>query len=198
MALELGNLLGAAANLTTALSKEKSLKAFLKNVDSFGIQVTNNFEVNFSGISDATFFVQSIDFGGIKQNFTTLYYDGCEVDIPVNHEYQHEGNMTVLNDANGYIYAAVTSFIASQSSSKLANSGYTMTIKCLTGDEKNYKGALVTLRGVRLETVSGLQFNYNSGDISTFTVNYKYIDFSYTPGALGKAAGIVGAVNSLI
>ena len=198
MALELGNLLGAAANLTPALSKEKSLKAFLKNVDSFGIQVTNNFEVNFSGISDATFFVQSIDFGGIKQNFTTLYYDGCEVDIPVNHEYQHEGNMTVLNDANGYIYAAVTSFIASQSSSKLANSGYTMTIKCLTGDEKNYKGALVTLRGVRLETVSGLQFNYNSGDISTFTVNYKYIDFSYTPGALGKAAGIVGAINSLI
>ena len=113
MALELGNLLGAAANLTTALSKEKSLKAFLKNVNSFGIQVTNNFEVNFSGISDATFFVQSIDFGGIKQNFTTLYYDGREVDIPINHEYQHEGNMTVLNDANGYIYAAVTSFIAS-------------------------------------------------------------------------------------
>lgn len=198
MALELGNLLGAAANLTTALSKEKSLKAFLKNVNSFGIQVTNNFEVNFSGISDATFFVQSIDFGGIKQNFTTLYYDGREVDIPINHEYQHEGNMTVLNDANGYIYAAVTSFIASQSSSKLANSGYTMTIKCLTGDEKHYKGALVTLRGVRLETVSGLQFNYNGGDISTFTVNYKYIDFSYTPGALGKAAGIVGAINSLI
>lgn len=198
MALELGNLLGAASNLTTALSKEKSLKAFLKNVDSFGIQVTNNFEVNFSGISDATFFVQSIDFGGIKQNFTTLYYDGREVDIPINHEYQHEGNMTVLNDANGYIYAAVTSFIASQSSSKLANSGYTMTIKCLTGDEKHYKGALVTLRGVRLETVSGLQFNYNGGDISTFTVNYKYIDFSYTPGALGKAAGIVGAINSLI
>lgn len=198
MAIELGNLLGAAANLTTAMSKEKSLKAFLKNVGSFGIQVTNNFEVNFSGISDATFFVQSIDFGGIKQNFTTLYYDGCEVDIPVNHEYQHEGNMTILNDANGYIYAAVTSFIASQSSSKLANSGYTMTIKCLTGDEKHYKGALVTLRGVRLETVSGLQFNYNGGDISTFTVNYKYIDFSYTPGALGKAAGIVGAINSLI
>jgi len=56
----------------------------------------------------------------------------------------------------------------------------------------------VTLRGVRLETVSGLQFTYNGGDISTFTVNYKYIDFSYTPGALGKAAGIVGTINSLI
>lgn len=198
MAIELGNLLGAAANLTTALSKEKSLKTFLKNVNSFGIQVTNNFEVNFSGISDATLFVQSIDFGGIKQNFTTLYYDGREVDIPINHEYQHEGNMTILNDANGYIYAAITSFIASQSTNKMANSGYTMTVKCLTGDEKHYKGALITLRGVRLETVSGLQFTYNGGDISTFTVNYKYIDFSYTPGALGKAAGIVGAINSLI
>ncbi len=198
MAIELGNLLGAAANLTTALSKEKSLKTFLKNVDKFGIQVNNNFEVNFSGISDATLFVQSIDFGGIKQNFTTLYYDGREVDIPINHEYQHEGNMTILNDANGYIYAAITSFIASQSTNKLANSGYTMTVKCLTGDEKHYKGALITLRGVRLETVSGLQFTYNGGDISTFTVNYKYIDFSYTPGALGKAAGIVGAINSLI
>lgn len=198
MALELGNLLGAAANLTTAVSKEKSLKAFLKNVDKFGVQVSNNFEVNFSGISDATFFVQSIDFGGIKQNFTTLHYDGREIDIPINHDYQHEGNMTILNDANGYIYAAVTSFIASQSSSRLVNSGYTLTIKCLSGDQKNYKGALVTLRGVRLESVSGLQFSYNGTDISTFTVNFKYIDFSYTPGALGKVAGIAGAINSLI
>lgn len=199
MALELGNILGAAANLTTATSKTKSLKAFLKNVDSFGVQVTNNFEVNFSGIEDATFFVQSIDFGGIKQNFTTLYYDGKEVDIPINHEYQHGGSMTILNDANGYIYAAVTAFIASQMSSKLVNSGYTMTIKCLTGDrKKHFKGALITLRGVRLDTVSGLNFSYNGGDASTFTVNFKYIDFSFTPGGLSKAAGIAGTINSLI
>jgi hypothetical protein len=57
---------------------------------------------------------------------------------------------------------------------------------------------LVTLRSVRLESVSGLQFSYNGTDISTFTVNFKYIDFSYTPGALGKVAGIAGAINSLI
>jgi len=73
-----------------------------------------------------------------------------------------------------------------------------MTIKCLSGDEKHYKGALVTLRGVRLDTVSGLSFNYDGANISTFTVNYKYIDFSYTPGALGKVAGVAGAINSLI
>ena len=70
MGLELGNLLGAAANAVSSQSKEKNLKQFLKNIDKFGIQVSNNFEVNFSGIQDATFFVQSVDFGGLKQNMT--------------------------------------------------------------------------------------------------------------------------------
>lgn len=197
MALELGSILGAAANLSTAASKPKSLKAFLKNVNKYGLQVTNNFEVNFSGITGTTFFVKSIDFGGVRQNFTQLHYDGREINIPINYEYQHEGNMTVLNDAQGYIYAAVVQFIASQASSKLVNSGYTMTVKCLTGD-KQYKGALITLRGVYLDTVSGLSFDYNGGDVSTFTVGYKYIDFTYTPGALQKAAGVVGAITSLL
>jgi len=39
MALEFGNLLGAAANLTTAIADGKSLKRFLSIVDDFGIQV---------------------------------------------------------------------------------------------------------------------------------------------------------------
>ena len=65
MALELGNLLGAAASLTTAFGEEKSLKSFLKTMDNFGIQVTNNFEVNLFGLNDITFFVQSVSFGGI-------------------------------------------------------------------------------------------------------------------------------------
>lgn len=65
MALELGNLFGAAANLTTATSKDKSLKSFLKTIDDFGIQVTNNFEVNIAGLEDITFFVQSVNFSNI-------------------------------------------------------------------------------------------------------------------------------------
>ncbi len=65
MAIEIGNLLGAAAQLTTAVSKERSLKSFLQNIDNFGIQVNNNFEVNLFGLQDITFFVQSINFGGI-------------------------------------------------------------------------------------------------------------------------------------
>lgn len=56
MALELGNLLGAAANLTTAVASGKSLKKFLSTYDDFGIQVQNNFEVNIAGLEDITFF----------------------------------------------------------------------------------------------------------------------------------------------
>lgn len=135
----------------------------------------------------------------MKQNLATLYYDGRELDVPINHEYEHAGNMTILNDANGYIYSAITAFLLSNSTNVLANSGYTLVVKCLTGGEKNsWKGATITIRGVRLENVSGLSFGYSSNDISTFTVSFKYIDFSYTPGALGKAAGVFGAVNSIL
>lgn len=65
MAMELGNLLGAAANLTTAFGKDKSLKNFLQSINDFGVQVTNNFEVNLMGLEDITFFVQEVSFGGI-------------------------------------------------------------------------------------------------------------------------------------
>lgn len=65
MAAELGNILGAVSNLTTAFGKNKSLKQFLKTVDDFGIQVNNNFEVNIYGLDDISFFVQDVNFGGI-------------------------------------------------------------------------------------------------------------------------------------
>ena len=127
MSLELGNLLGAAANVTAALQDDqKSLKSFLTTVNDFGVQVKNNFEVNFSGLEDITFFVHSIQLPGLHQNFTEIYYNGSRVDIPINHEYDHEFSLVVLNDAQGYIYSALTEFLANTSSNVLANSGYTM------------------------------------------------------------------------
>lgn len=196
--LALGNLLGAVTQATTALSKGKSLKSFLDTIDRFGIQVKNNFEVNFSGLEGATFFIQSINIPGMKQNFTSLKYDGREVDVPINHDWEHGFQMTVLNDAQGWIYSALTNFIMGTSSERLANSGYTMTIKALTGDEDNYAGALVTMRGVRLESVSGLDWGYADNSVQTFTVSGKLIDFTYTPGALQEAAGWIGAVDMLL
>ena len=197
MSLQIGGILGAAAQLTTAFGEEYGVKKFLKTIDKFGVQVKNNFEVNFSGLQDVTFVIQNIDIPGVRQNFTEVHYDGRKVDIPINHEFDHEFSMTVLNDAQGYIYAAITNFIVTDASNHLANSGYTMTIKGLTGDKK-YSGSLITCRGVRFESVSGLSFGQSDNDIQTFTINGKIIDFTYTPGGLGKAAGILGAINSIV
>lgn len=197
MSLQLGGILGAAAQLTTTFGKEQGVKGFLSTLNKFGLQVKNNFEVNFSGLQDITFFISTIELPGMKQNFTELYYNGRRVDIPINHEYEHEFSMTVLNDAQGYIYSAITNFIVSDSSNVLANSGYTMTVKGLTGDH-NYSGSLMTCRGVRFETVSGLSFGQSDNEIQTFTLTGKLIDFSYTPGGLSTAAGILGSINSII
>ena len=56
-------------------------------------------------------------------------------------------------------------------SSTLVNTGYTMTIKCLSGDDK-YKGSLITLNNVIFEKVNGLQFGYSNNDISKFNVSF--------------------------
>lgn len=197
MSLDIGNLLGSVTHASTAVSKETGVKAFLNTFRKYGAQVKNNFEVNFSGLQDLTFFITNISVPGIKQHMTTLNYDGRVVDIPVNFDYDHEFSMTVRNDAQGYIYSALHNFIMNGTGKVLANSGYTITIKALTGD-KNYKGALVTLSGVRLENVSGLDWGYEDNSIQTFTVSGKVQSVSYTPGGIQKAAGLIGAVTTLL
>ena len=67
--------------------------------------------------------------------------------MPSYIDYDHEGSLTVINDANGYIYAAILNFLMANSPSMI-NNGIVMTIKCLTGDN-NYKGSLITLNSVR-------------------------------------------------
>ena len=84
-----------------------------------------------------------------------------------------------------------------KNSATLVDEGVVMTIKCLTGD-KNYKGSLITLNNVRIENLPGLSFDYSSNNISTFSLKFNYLDFTFTPGALGKAAGFIGAVDKLI
>lgn len=197
MGLQVGNLLGAVNGAMTALSKEKSLKAYLDNVNSFGILVKNNFEVTFSGLTETTFFVTNISTPQIQQNLAELYYNGRKVEIPINYDYTHEFNMTVLNDAQGYLYSLVTNFLMSDASNQMMKSGYTMTIKVLTGDDK-YKGMLFTLEHVRIESVSGLSFGYADNDISTFELNCRLINWSATPGVLGTVANIAASVNSLV
>lgn len=196
MGLQLGGILGAAANLNSSFSKPKSLRQFLKNFDKFGIQVQNNFEVNFSGLQDITFFLTDITIPGMHQNFTTVNYDGKEVFVPVSYEYDHDFNMTVLNDANGYIYSAITNFIMSDASTNLIGNSYTMLVKALTGDD-NYKGTVYTLNGVRFQNVSGLTYGYAQNSVSTFSVSFKCVECITTPGGLSKVSGALGALDSI-
>lgn len=104
--------------------------------------------------------------------------------------------MTVLNDANGYIYSAVVDFLMQNMSEKVDN-GIVMVIKCLTGD-KHYKGSVITFNSVRLEKIGGLSLSYAGGEPSKFDVSFAYRDFDVTPGGLSKVAGVLGAAKSVI
>ena len=52
----------------------------------------------------------------------------------------------------------------STASERMINPGYTMTIKALTGDD-NYAGALITMHGVRLQSIGGLSWGQDSNTI---------------------------------
>lgn len=71
--------------------------------------------------------------------------------------------MTVINDASGYIYTAMTNFLLSDAGSSLTNSGYTMAIKAI-GDE-NFSGSVIKLNGVRIKSCGGLSFQQSGGDV---------------------------------
>ena len=196
MALALGNLLGAVANASTALSEEKSLKSFLTNINDFGVQVKNNFEVNFSGLQDITFRITDITLPTVKANTTELFYDGRSIPVTINYDYEHDFSMTILNDAQGYIYPAIAEFIMTNATTELANGGYTMTVKVMTGDKK-YDGMMITCKGVKLVNLGALSYGQSQNEIQTFEVQGQMQEFVVTPGALGTVANVGGMVTSL-
>ena len=196
MALALGNLLGAVANASTALSEEKSLKSFLTNINDFGVQVKNNFEVNFSGLQDITFRITDITLPTVKANTTELFYDGRSIPVTINYDYEHDFSMTILNDAQGYIYPAIAEFIMTNATTELANGGYTMTVKVMTGDEK-YDGMMITCKGVKLVNLGALSYGQSQNEIQTFEVQGQMQEFVVTPGALGTVTNVGGMVTSL-
>lgn len=111
-------------------------------------------------------------------------------------DYEHDFSMTVINDGSGYIYTAITNFIAKNALSILTKAGYTMTVKAMTGD-KDYKGTLYTFQGVRFNSVGGLRYSQDGNSISTFDLAFKCLEYSVTPGALATAAGIAGTIKSM-
>ena len=72
-----------------------------------------------------------------------------------------------------------------------------MVVKADNGNE-DWAGMLLTLRGVRIESVDGLSFGQSDNDMSTFTISGKVVDFSATPGSLATPAGWAGTITNLI
>lgn len=197
MAIGVGNVAGAVTNITTALYSPSSLKSFLTGINLLGIQVKNNFEINFSGIPGFTFFATTINIPGMRQNFTELHYDGKKIDIPINYDYDHEFSLTLVNDAQGLLYSLVTNFVMTDETCLMAKSSYVMTIKAMNGDDR-YPGTLYTLNDVRIESVGQLQYGYSDNDISTFDINCKLQSFTATPGAASIVSNIAGTANSIL
>lgn len=197
MALQLGNLLGAVANVTTITNDETTLQDFLNNIDDFGVQVKNNFEVNFSGLQGITFRVMDIKLPSIKANTTQAFYDGKSIPIMINYDFEHDFSMTLLNDAQGYMYTVISELIMSNAIANMVNGGYTMTIKALTGDDK-YEGSLITCTGVRITGIDGLDFGQSANEVQTFGITGVMQKYTTTPGKLDTAASILETVNSLL
>ncbi len=177
----------------------RSLVSFLNNVDKFGIQTRCNFEVEFSAFDGITFFVQSIEFPGSKQNTCDVFYDGIKITIPVIYDNEHEFSMTIINDMQGYIYTALKSYIEIDSYNRNTLPSNTLTIHCLTGQisgsktrligDKNviaYQGSIIKAKGVRFTAISGLSFGQSSTEIQTFTINGTFIEYVHMPLNMDK------------
>ena len=66
MGLELGNVLGAANSIVAGFGDSQSLKNFLATMDSLGIQIDSRYEVVFSAIPQATFFITNLNTPSMK------------------------------------------------------------------------------------------------------------------------------------
>lgn len=80
--------------------------------------------------------------------------------------------MTIVNDAKGFIYSVVRSYIAFSSFDRSTDPGNkkNMVVKALTGQakigsEQPYPGAKMTCRGVRLTSIGGLNFSQDGNSV---------------------------------
>jgi len=181
---------GRVSSKANSSTGRKTLLQFLYHVDQYGIQVQNNFEVVFHRFeNNFTFFVNSIELPGSRQNTCEVFYDGIKILIPVNYEHDHEFSMTLLNDANGYVYTLIKTWIEFDSYNHYTDPGSTMLIKALTGQiyadgNNQYDGSRIYCKGVRFTSISGLSYGQGNNDIQTFTVQGTLIEYSHLPYSL--------------
>lgn len=190
-----GNIVDAVAKVKSAITQKPEgtygLKDFLQNIDSMGVVIKCRYEITFTGIDNITFFVTNINTPAIAQNFTDVYYEGKKVEIPINYEYNHSFNMTLLCDGEGVIYSTIKNLLMSPEGGSMINSGYTMTVRAL-GDGDNNDGMQIIMNGVRFRNISGLDFSSFDNSLGTFNLDCSVVDYSVFPGK----ASVIGTLGS--
>ena len=200
MAINIGRALEAYTQYQTGQAQnygEKPLIEFIEKINKYGTTLRARYEVNFSGIEDITFFVTDITTPNLRQNFGHVFFEGKNVEIPINIEYDHDVTLTILNDGSGVLYTTIVNWMLNQDAGEsVVNSGYTMTIRSL-GDGVSQKGMTIVLEGVRMRNISGLTYVSSDASVSTFTLTLSVISFKAILGALQEVGGTVGALGSL-
>ena len=70
-------------------------------------------------------------------------------------EQEHEFSMTVLNDANGTIYAKLRELMLVDFNNRMLDNGFQVMIKS-RGDQTNAAGVNLLVKGVRILNIGGL------------------------------------------
>jgi len=153
-----------------------SLKEFIDKVKTYGTSIKAKYEVTFSGIDNLTFFVTDINVPSVRRNFGILHYRGQTLEVPVTIEYEHDFNMTVINDGQGVLYPTFVNLLLNMKEKSAIDSGYDMTVR-IFGDGLNNAGIAIVLFGVRFKTISGITMNSGDTGVSTFTVGCTAIKY---------------------
>ena len=165
---------------TTKHSRYSPLSKFYETIGNSGVIIKSNYECHFenfikdSGREDSlTFYCQSINIPGLKTSNTELFYKGRSIQIPTFVEQEHDFQMTIINDASGYIYSTMRGFSTSQYSffnKQHGNNQPYIKIYSLS-DCVNYGGMVIELRDILINNVSSLDLSHSDSSIQTFTVN---------------------------
>lgn len=181
--------------IESEMTGEYSIKNFLNYYNDIGIQVKNSYEVRFLGantnLNNIVFYIQNISLPGMVYNMTEIKYDGHIVNVPVNYDYSHDISMTVINDAQGYIYNFLFNYFKLQRTLIKLDSNCVLLVSAISGGHtldykygyeldpihKDYTGMRIALFGVRFTEIGGLDFGVNNNEIQTFTITAKCLKY---------------------
>ena len=166
----------------------RSIKEFLWSLRRNGVALNSAYELTMSSttfnslIGDKiTFYASSFDYPGFNYQFgTQAYWRGQVVEIPITWDQERDFNMTVVDSADGKIYAGFVNLIQAQnnvydgdaSQRKLWNGPDDLTIRVTRLlPNGGIAGPIFVLKGCRFKSVGSLSFSNSDASILSFSVS---------------------------